>query len=62
MAVDQVNGLGFDTTINAKTLSYWNIDFWKRGKFAHPNLFSLTCVSSLPMSPININVSQAIRI
>ena len=37
VAVDQVNGLNFDTTINAKTLSYYNIDFWKRRKFAHPN-------------------------
>jgi hypothetical protein len=48
MAVDQVNGLGFDTTINAKMLSYWNIDFWNRGKFAHPNPFIANRIKPKP--------------
>ncbi len=48
MAVDQVNGLGFDTTTNAKTLSYWNIDFQKRGKFAHPNPFIANGIKPKP--------------
>ena len=26
-AVDQINDIGFDTTINANTLMDWNIDF-----------------------------------
>ena len=48
VAVDQVNGLGFNTTINAKTLSCWNIDFWKRGKFAHPNPFIANGIKPKP--------------
>jgi hypothetical protein len=48
VAVDQVNGLGFNTTINAKTLSYCNIDFRKRGKFAHPNPFIANGIKPKP--------------
>ena len=38
-AVKQVNALGIHTTINANTLSLWNIQFYKLGKFPHPNPF-----------------------
>jgi hypothetical protein len=37
-AVDQINDIGFDTTINANTLMNWNIDFRKTEKFHHPDI------------------------
>jgi hypothetical protein len=48
VAVDHVNIIGFDTTINAKTLSYWNINFRKRGQFAHPNPFVANGIKPKP--------------
>ena len=38
-AVDQINDIGFDTTINANTLMNWNIDFRKTEKFHHPDIY-----------------------
>ena len=36
-AVDLLNLLGIEKTINTTTLSYWKIQFWRTGKFPHPN-------------------------
>ncbi len=36
-ALDLLAGLGFDTTVDAKRISYWNIDFSKDNCFPHPN-------------------------
>jgi hypothetical protein len=54
-AIDQVNVLGFVTTINAKTLSYWCINFQKRGQFAHLNPF---VANGIKPSLHCLNVSQ----
>jgi hypothetical protein len=35
-ALDSLVGLGFDTTVDAKRISYWNIDFCKDNCFPHP--------------------------
>ena len=36
-AFDQINYIGFNTTINANTLMNWNIEFRKQENFHHPN-------------------------
>ena len=40
-AVNQINDIGFDTSINANTLMNWNIDFRKYEMFHHPDIFML---------------------
>jgi len=48
-AVKQVNALGIHTTINANTLSLWNIQFCKLGKFLHPNPFVANSLRPKPL-------------
>ena len=38
-ALDLLASLGFDTTVDAKRISYWNIEFCKDNCFPHPNSY-----------------------
>ena len=49
VAVKQVNLIGIDTTINANTLSHWNIQFRKTGQFPHPNPYVANGLKPKPM-------------
>jgi hypothetical protein len=47
-ALDLLAGLGFDTTVDAKRISYWNIDFRKDNRFPHPNLYVANGIKPKP--------------
>ena len=48
-AVDKINDVGFYTTISAKTLSYWNVNFRQQGKFPHPNTYIANGIKPKPL-------------
>jgi len=47
-AVNQINEIGFDTTINANTLMNWNIDFRKYNQFHHPDIYVANNIKPKP--------------
>ena len=47
--VDKVNDVGFNTTISAKTLSYWNVTFRQQTKFPHPNPYIANEIKPKPL-------------
>jgi hypothetical protein len=47
-AVDQINDIGFVTTINANTLMNWNINFRKHEKFHHPDIYVANNIKPTP--------------
>jgi hypothetical protein len=47
-AVNQINDIGFDTTINANTLMIWNINFRKHEKFRHPDIYVANNITPTP--------------
>jgi hypothetical protein len=46
--LDLLAGLGFDTTVDAKRISYWNIDFRKDNCFPHPNSYVANGIKPKP--------------
>jgi hypothetical protein len=47
-ALDLLAGLGFDTTVDAKRISYWNIDFYKDNCFPHPKSYVANGIKPKP--------------
>ena len=47
--VNQINDIGFDTTINANTLMDWNIDFRKHKKFQHSDIYVANNITPTPV-------------
>ena len=47
-AVNRINDIGFDTTINANTLMNWNIDFRKYEQFHHPDIHVANNIKPTP--------------
>jgi hypothetical protein len=47
-ALDLLAGLGFDTTVDAKRISYWNIDFCNDNCFPHPNSYVANGIKPKP--------------
>ncbi len=47
-ALDLLAGLGFDTTVDAQRITYWNIDFCKDNCFPHPNSYVANGIKPKP--------------
>ena len=47
-ALDLLASLGFDTTVDAKKISYWNIDFCRDNCFPHPNSYVANGIKPKP--------------
>jgi hypothetical protein len=48
-ALDLLASLGFDTTVEAKRISYWKIDFRKDKLFTHPNSYVANGIKPKPV-------------
>jgi hypothetical protein len=53
--VNQINDIGFNTTINANTLMDWNIDFRKHGKFHHSDIYVISPQGAVDVSLFILN-------